>query len=381
MSVPTQEQNAIRFYAKPEISKITKVITSRDGDYLMVGKSIKGPILLVLDHELKEKSYTVYEDYWPGQFNDVIQRKDGTIVMVGHTMSEEYGAGEDDPNFLAVSTDINGKLIWQHHKDWYNFNTWNRVKEDEDGTLYLAGEALVTTLAGYSGILKTNADSVDSFIGAMWLTNMYNPFNEALIRANDVVFFGYEYANNNTGPINGLALVRSKTTLDNYSKVLYDQVPSNAFFKVRTNQKGDVLPVAGGYLMAHNFYNGYITPYLRLVKLDQSLNVDWAKDIDINDAFILSSIQEFDGNILISGATNRANTETLINSKAYVGLYTQDGNLIWEHEYGSNELNNKADYVTFENDKLSVLAVNKNSESDFQFFTYTLNLNGELQVP
>ena len=75
----SSEDSTFTFYRNAEINKINQIIRGQSGEFIIVGRTSTIPILLVLDAQFTPLTYKRFDNYGPGEFKDVIQRRMETL--------------------------------------------------------------------------------------------------------------------------------------------------------------------------------------------------------------------------------------------------------------------------------------------------------------
>ena len=315
-------------YGEEESEEASDVLPASDGGYLVVGSAddydepgLRNVRIVKLNTEgdiLWEKSYGKPNSINSG--NAVVATDDGGYLIIGNSISVEPDATS---NVYAVKIDVSGNVLWE--------NTYGGETNEE-------GKDIAVTPEGFA--IVGNTESYGEGRWDMWLLRIDKEGQEIARHA-------YGGKDNEMG---------------------------NA---VITTQDGGLF--LGGY--SYSFSKGSLDAWV--VKVDAAGQQQWHKSFgqeSTDEAFSL--LQLSDGNLVMAGYIDiyEPNDEYVNISEtaneALLVKFAQDGNVIWEKNFGGIK-NQRAFSIIEAEDGGLVIVGSTDEENSSDALVLKLNLVGE----
>lgn len=292
-----------KLYRKPHFSiSIRNIVKMNDGNYLIVGNefdlvkyyndTLGSKILLIKITPNGDTLWTKTLDIGDGDefAKKVINTNDKGCAIVGQVCNKL----ETNCDMYIMKLDSNANL------QWYKTFTW--------GTNYW--ESPTSVIQGHLGEYYLTSATQDL------VTDIYYPY---IVKVNSSGQLLWQKRFDNEGQnyayMENLCFTKNNTIL--FAGVIGDNIPIYSITKgwiVRTDTSGNVI---------YNFKHGE------------------------NNLFtFFNFISEFGNNIIVSGATNNYNVNSL-SSRTCLYSFTNNGNVNWKRVY-QDSLTNKATYITYQ---------------------------------
>ncbi len=287
-----------------------KIIQTYEGGYIMTGftTSFDGDVsnnnggsdiwVIKLDNQGNIEWQKTVGGLSHESSSDIIQTSDGGYVIVGNSQSSDSGFvdNEGGQDFFIVKLNSNGNQEWAQSFGGSETDIANSVVELNDGTYVLTG----STMSNDGDITDTTFSSISTKIWVLKLSH-----NGSLI----------------------------------WDKTISLSANDNAYSII--NDGSDLL-ITG---QSHSISNGTIPvnkPNLLAIKIDSDGNVLWIKTYGGSQSDIaFSSTKTIDGGYVLAGYSYSSDgivSENYGLNDFWVVKLDNQGNLIWERNYGGDDL-------------------------------------------
>lgn len=302
----------------------------------------------------------------------IIQLPDHGYVIAGTTQS--FGAGQRD--VYVVRLDENGNLLWAKTYGGPYDDMANSIIKTNDGALILTGTSWFTGEGDFDLLVM----KIDYQGNVIWIKDFQEHFCFGSIGAQiiNTLDGGYAIAGTTNlhttygNDISNFYLVK----LDVSGNLQWSKHVGGFSFD---NCYGLAQLSDGAYVMCGSTYYygaGYSDAYV--VKINSSLNVEWAKTIGGTGIdFANSVIQIPDGGLALIGSTNSYGTGQHVYN-IYIFKLVANGNLVWSNTYGRNYFSVGYSLINTNDGYLAVTGYATNYGSGSDIFFAKVNPDGSV---
>jgi hypothetical protein len=381
-----------KLHIQQEFTAVNYGMITSDRRYVFVGEAVSGPAILVLNEDFTKDYFKTFPEYSGGSFNKAIELRNGDLAMAGYTVDIDSGATSNDPNFLCLSLDRLGSVVWSDVNDWRVHNQWNDLVEDEDGYIILAGEFAYDNGRNrrfVSELLIFDNEVNQATKGTLYSlgSGVQSLLSEVEILPNgDYVFLdvGFNSTHSEINPY--LTFVDFDSFKPNINTVEY-HVPKEyplgptplAMNLFSSNISTDMVLNNGNIMVSIPVFDATDGNYgSKILNVSYSGNINWSKKFNGKFHFTAEKIFPCSLGYLIIGYSQERD-KVDATSDAYIIAIDGNGNALWEYAYGSNNRFQNAK-VAVENNGLfhiSGVSMEKNRHNP-TIFQFTLDSKGNL---
>lgn len=308
-----------------------------------------------------------------GKIDDFIETNSGDFVAVGWTKStdlESHSFNGGNTDCLIIKFDKNGNILWFDTFGGEGNEQLFHVKELNDNSLIING---FSTSKNYLGTENKGGSDVTllkySENGKLlwfktWGGNGTDSGNELLVSDNNEIFLVGATDSTNIDGINA----------EDFLILKYD-IEGNLLFQTSfgsdfDDYSGKSYLTKKGYIVVSGFYyisdedgtKNYENDDIILGYLDNDGKLLWKKTIGGNgDDYIYGFFETENENIIAYGYLSSTNIDGLENkgkSDAFIVKYDKQGNLLWQHTYGTENTDYFSNLVKVEDENFIVSGSN-----------------------
>ena len=282
------------------------------------------------------------------EFNSIIETQDGYVV-VGKTSPDEFEGltNKEYSDAIIIKFDKNGNIIWQKKYGGNSDDGFNSIIETQDGYV-VVGETYSDEFEGL--VNKGHSDAIiikyDKEGNIIWQKNYGGNFPDSfrsIIETQD----GYVVVGK-TCPVENGELANSDAIIIKYDKNGNIIWQKNYGVNKGLEEFNSIIETQDGYVVVGYASFLYIEGLANIsqidaiiIKYDKNGNIIWKKNWGgkVWDEF--NSIIETQDGYVVVGETSSDDIEGLTNKgddDAIIIKYDKNGNIIWQKNYGGNDL-------------------------------------------
>lgn len=280
--------------------------------------------------------------------------------------------GNTSLDFGVLKYAPNGTLVWT--------NTWNGQASgmdipadldiDDSGDIYLVGGSESSNTFSDYAIVKFNANGQYLWHTTYDYTNLHDAATSLAIHTNTLVVSGASASTLTDWDYATLEINKGNGNILNEKRTIVQGVGLDNVVAVTSDGNNNT------YITGYTEENG--NRNIQTLKINSNFDLEWVKNFDggLEDVAKAIGVDDF-GNIYIVGTKENGN-----GGKEYITIkYDQNGNELWNREFGSNNSNIKADaehLAISNNGNVFVTGTIEDENSNKEFATLKYSPNGEL---
>jgi len=309
---------------------------------------------------------------WQETFNGSANGNDYGVQLKINNANEIFIAATLEEStsldFGILKYSPNGSLIWS--------NSWNGsangidipadIDIDNSGNTYLVGGSESSNGMSDYAVVKYNSDGVYKWHTTYDYANLHDAGTSITFNSNNLVVSGASASAPTNWDFATLEINKANGTIINTKRTVVAGVGlDNA---VAVTSDGNNNTYITGYVDVNGNRN------IQTVKINSNFGLEWVKSFEggLEDVAKAIEVDDF-GNVYIAGTKENQN-----GGKDYITIkYDQNGNEIWNREFGSGGSNATAtaEHLAVSNngDVIITGSLDQNNEKDFATVKYTSN--------